>query len=884
MGFIKIAKRFIKRKFSPTTTAFIFRVSDIVVKYIRTSGWFRRKRRHGKYTYTVVSAVYNTAQYLDDFFNSLRKQTLNFRNNIQIVIVDDGSTDNTAEMIKKWQHRYPHNITYVFQGNSGPGAARRRGLELVKTPWVTFIDSDDFVHPAYFAVVDDFLTRHHGDMSSRSVRMLCCNSIFYMEKEGGFKNRHPLRFRFQHKETVLVRNDWDCILQLHIASAFFPTEKLLPYSQKMPSCHWPSFEDAYLILSYLDNTNSGVIGYCRGAQYYYRKRSKGDSLIDGSKQKKDRYLTLLREGYLGILRHSHNLNGGKTWAAAQLTVLYDLSWHIKEFCNNPPPACLNTREVEEYIQLLQECFSYISRETIEQEFSSSINAISFLHRVGMLSLFKKMNPSFFIVYIHRYDGTTGILRLVYYRGEDVRETFLLGGRPQIPFFVKDTTITFAGKQFCLRRELWFYVSGEEDQKFEARIGATETQLSLSEKRHQVIGMDDIRAAFKRRMPSESMQYADAWVFMDRDTEADDNAEHLYRYVMKNHPDKKIYFFLRQSSSDWNRLKAEGFNLVPFGSKVHKNIFCGCSIIISSHIDEYVTNFIGGVSETKRIVFLQHGMTSHDTSAWFNRKKIDLITTSSTREYDSIARNGSAYNLSAMETVLSGMARHDALAKSIGEHENMILIMPTWRKYLVASPMGMTNVRKPVSNFSESKYSKFWGDFLKAKRLQEIAKKYNMRIVFFPHRNMHVYLDAIDVPPCIDLPDPEYTIQDYFRKATVMVTDYSSVMYEMAFLRKPVVYYHFDHDEVFGGDHVWKKGSFDHVNDGFGPVAHEVGALCSEIENILARRGRPDDKYAERIDKAVTFRDGNNCSRIYEAILGISKPPLLSNHPATELIG
>ena len=55
--------------------------------------------------YAVVSACYNVADYLNDFLTSLIGQTLGFENNIQVILVDDGSTDNTPEIIKEWQKR-----------------------------------------------------------------------------------------------------------------------------------------------------------------------------------------------------------------------------------------------------------------------------------------------------------------------------------------------------------------------------------------------------------------------------------------------------------------------------------------------------------------------------------------------------------------------------------------------------------------------------------------------------------------------------------------------------------------------------------------------------------------------------------------------------------
>ncbi|MCR8687320.1 hypothetical protein, partial [Campylobacter sp. 1569] len=66
--------------------------------------------------------------------------------------------------------------------------------------------------------------------------------------------------------------------------------------------------------------------------------------------------------------------------------------------------------------------------------------------------------------------------------------------------------------------------------------------------------------FQKRLPKSNI-----WLFADRDIEADDNAEHLYRYVMQNHPEQEIVFALRKESPDWDRLEKEGFNLIEFGS-------------------------------------------------------------------------------------------------------------------------------------------------------------------------------------------------------------------------------------------------------------------------------------------------------------------------------
>ena len=70
-------------------------------------------------------------------------------------------------------------------------------------------------------------------------------------------------------------------------------------------------------------------------------------------------------------------------------------------------------------------------------------------------------------------------------------------------------------------------------------------------------------------PSEKYLSDGSWLLMDRETKADDNAEHFYRYMMQNHPEQTCYFVLNKTAPDWNRLEQEGFKLVEFGGSEYK---------------------------------------------------------------------------------------------------------------------------------------------------------------------------------------------------------------------------------------------------------------------------------------------------------------------------
>ena len=169
---------------------------------------------NGTQQYTVVSAVYNVEKYLNDYFSSLTKQSLNFKKHIQLILVDDGSTDRSAEIIKQWQAKFPKNIHYFYQENGGQASARNLGLQHVETEWVTFIDPDDFVSPDYFYKTDTFLS------NDTNISIVGCPLVFYFEDKDMVKDTHPLKYRFAKGDVVFPLSNLKDHLQLSASTAF----------------------------------------------------------------------------------------------------------------------------------------------------------------------------------------------------------------------------------------------------------------------------------------------------------------------------------------------------------------------------------------------------------------------------------------------------------------------------------------------------------------------------------------------------------------------------------------------------------------------------------------------------------------------------------------
>jgi glycosyltransferase involved in cell wall biosynthesis/CDP-glycerol glycerophosphotransferase (TagB/SpsB family) len=835
------------------------------------------------FKYSIVSAVYNIARYLDNYFESITNQTIDFNESIEIILVDDGSVDCSSEVIKKWASLYPQNIRYLYQNNAGQGAARNLGLKYAKHEWVTFIDADDFIALDYFEKIDEKIL---CAAPSQPLKMVSANYIFYYEDTDRISDTHPLRYRFAKGDCVLPATDLGKHIILNVNCVLFKRNRLIEHNIQFNPEIKPGFEDANFVNRYLIGLDDGFIAFLKSPQYFYRKREDGTSTLDTAWEHLGRYDQQLRLGVLGIIQESIK-KYGLVKDFIQRTALYDLSWHFKRLLNNENKlSLLSTEEKSAYKKLIQEIMTHISTETI---ISFELAGIWFYHKLGLLSLFKSTRPKFTIVYIDGLDSVKDLVKLRYFTDDPhCSERFSWDGNPVVPLYSTVIHHNFLDETFIYERIVWIRIG--DVKKLDVTISNVSTRISLRGKQHHKgISALDIHSAFKTSsiendtFPQEVLdlrhscqthetvlKYGNCWLLMDRDTQADDNAEHLYRYLQDTQPNIRTFFVLNETSFDWPRLKNEGFNLLPFGSNEHKLALLNASHLISSHADQYI---FGGLDKkwfsdllSYRYTFLQHGITKDDLSSWLNSKTIDCFVTATYPEFNSIAGSG-PYKFTQKEVVLTGFARHDNLRTLKESSEKTILIMPTWRNSLVGSPSGVGNERELNPNFSDTHYAQSWRDILNSESIKYLSEVYGYKIAFLPHTNIYPYISTFNVPDhiCIREQTDEESMQLTFSRSRILITDYSSVAFEVAAIDRAVVYFQFDASDVFSGGHTYRPGYYDYHRDGFGPICNSLQDTICALEEILKNDGQPCEQYLKRMQDTFAFGDNNSCQRIYEAI-------------------
>lgn len=828
------------------------------VKLFKIPAKFYKKKKNGFSKFTVVSAVYGVEKYLDDYFNSIINQNLNFKKNIQLILVDDGSLDNSKDIIKKWQNLYPNNITYIYKENGGQASARNLGLQYVKTPWVTFIDPDDFIDPSYFVSIDNYLEKN----KKLDFSMLSCNMFFYFEKNNFYRDDHPLNYRFK-KTQFLENQNLENFIQLSAGTALFKTDNILKFNCYFPEDIKSTFEDATFVNEYLLScAKDDKIVFIKEAIYYYRKREDNSSTVNQSWNHLDTYGNTLEYGYLPLLKKSVEKLGFVPFNIKFL-ILYHISWHFKHLVNKPQRAdFLNNDQKEKYLNLIDNIFEYYDFDFI-LNFNSKL--LNFYYKMGVINCFKKENMPYEILNIVDFDKEKRAICIKYFNKSESNIEIKIDGNKHPILHKKSISHNFLTRIFTYETKFWVYLP-KNCETIEVFIDKKIARIGNN-------GIDydkfDLSLIEKNLLDFDNTIDKNTWFFIDKDLHADDNAEHLYRYVKTNHPEKEIFFALRKESKDWDRLEQDGFNLVDFSTLKCDNAFKKSSKIISSHIDGYVINYFRqNTLKHRKFVFLQHGITKDDISTWLNDKKIDLFITATNQEFNSIIEDNNRYKFSTKEVVLSGFPRHDRLIENNISNTKQILVMPTWRKSIVGKIAGKNyNERELNQDFLNTQYAQHWLGFLKSPKLKELCTKYDFELAFNPHPNIKPYLEIMDLPDYIKTIEGQ-TIQKLFQESAFLITDYSSVAFDMAILNKTVLYYQFDEDEFFAGTHTYSKGYYDYRKDGFGPVCIDENSLLIETENILKNDGKISKKYEDIVNNTFCFQDTNNSKRVYKAILNL----------------
>lgn len=884
--------------------------------------------------FSLVSAVYGVQDYLPEFLASLDAQHGGL-DDTELVFVIDGSPDDSESIIRRWVDATGHRATVIVQENAGPGAARNAGIAAATGEWLGFPDPDDVLAPGYLDALRRFLAA-----GVDGIDFIAARALRFTGSIEHARDDHALGYRFRRGSRIASPAEDAKIIHLQISSSFVRRDALLRHAPEgFDERVRPTFEDGHLIAKLWLRSGTPPIGLLADAVYYYRQRSDGSSLVQGSAKDVARYTELPRHGYLSLLHEAAAVGPVPRWL--QFLVLYDLQWPFREDHGMASlTSGLEASVKRAYLEVVAEILAHMDDDAILQ---FNVTWVPLQIRLAWFVMKTGRLPDGLDVLIARTDVREQLVQLRFFQvGSTPEERLQLDGSDAAPVYAKTMAIEYFGRVFLHERILW--VSALEDVRvfrpgrslaepmrfgsrdlpyFEVttervwrgrsalppgRVAAAAAAVppgpsivpwsqplrraALAVRWRALVAFDRVRRALHERRVSREVKavgravrraavrrrYADAWVLMDRDVFARDNAETLYRYLRDEQPHVNAWFVIRRDSRDYRRLRREGFRLIPFGSRQHVILMLLAAHVVSSQANAYVTSPYDARRFGRggwKFTFLQHGVMKHDLSRWLNTKQIDLMMATTRPEYASLVADGTQYELTRREVALTGQPRHDELMAAVrrvpAAERDVILVMPTWRNYLLKLETGVGSARDLADGFWESTFLRCWMGLLSDPRLAELAERTGTRIVFAPHPNFQAHLRPRHLPGHVEyFSYAESDIKPMIARARVAITDYSSLGTEAAFAGVPVVYYQFDRDEFYRGAQVYRPGYFDVERHGYGPVVRDQGTAVDATERLLTDEeyGR---QYLRRVEADFRYRDERNCERAYLAIRSLDVP-------------
>ena len=289
-----------------------------------------------------------------------------------------------------------------------------------------------------------------------------------------------------------------------------------------------------------------------------------------------------------------------------------------------------------------------------------------------------------------------------------------------------------------------------------------------------------------------MQYQKLWLISERGDEARDNAYHLYKYILENRKDINARFVIEKGSPDIKKIEEIGGTAVEPKSFGHFVDFILAEKLISTHLYGAAPYGKASLSLLKLLpkkhhVFLRHGI--YKDKFILKDDIYDLIVLLSDNEIELVSESCQKV-VDALQVI--GLCRYDRLVNQADvSDDKIILIMPTFRMWL--EDASRTKNRDQI--FVKDPYFLCWNDLLNDERLISFCEARGYKIIFYPHNRSQKYLHNFrSKSENIILADSgSYDIQDLLVKSSVLVTDFSSVYFDFAYMKKPVAYYQFDEE-------------------------------------------------------------------------------------------
>ena len=375
-----------------------------------------------------------------------------------------------------------------------------------------------------------------------------------------------------------------------------------------------------------------------------------------------------------------------------------------------------------------------------------------------------------------------------------------------------------------------------------------------------------------------------WLISEDRNEARDNGICFFRWLMKAQSgsakdDKgqkrgyidrktKVFYAISYDSPDYKKVAKLG-PTVRYGSLMHWVIYFNCEFNISTQKACRPGTAVGYVLERFGInkgknVFLQHGITlSRATWLFYENTGMRVFICGAKPEYDYVCEE---FGYPKGYVSYAGFCRFDDYHRP-HEVKRQILLIPSWREW-IGSKNEFSDVYEDTSVFTNTEYYKKYQSLINSERLHRLLEENDVELYFYPHRNMQSFIGDFSTE-CdrIKIVDSKSgDIRKLLMESALMVTDYSSVALDFAYMKKPVVFYQFDVKRF--REAQYEAGYFDYETSGLGKWCESEEDVLAAVEKSVKGAFAVDAEFERAHADFFPRYDDKNCERVFKKMMSV----------------
>lgn len=868
-------------------------------------GTVRMEKKY-KYLVSIIIPVYNAENYLRRCLSSLLDQTYPFEK-IQVILIDNNSSDNSKELCLGYVYEYK-NVSFYSEKKQGVSFARNRGMECAEGKYIMFLDADDYLGKQTIKNVIGFFEQNENKV----------NLVTYHETklENGKCLKEHIRYKTLVKTGLYSLEKAIYALQVRL-NICIKNDLKIKFDSSL------SFqEDQKFCAEMLKNQK--YIGYVKEAEYYYEVHNSG--LVEQNSgpiqyfESTTRWFEEIFSSFEDVPRYYQALflhdciwkfKSNRFWpyhytqeefTIAQKRIVKLLS-HVDDDVIMKYPDIdiyeklywmrLKENSITPYIK--PEAISLIREKNI---FYTRKNVEIILKRIWINKGFKirgflKSTVFNFGVVPELYILVNGIEKKIlltdcaagYYKAKEKTNTFYgfeiqeaienslkiefklkLDGIEERVQFYNMPTVPFHSKCKSYITQNYVIEEGEKDI-----LVSKKEELDLTAYQKKDLEQTNNLKLKNIKLHAFSEKDNEVWLYYDSPSVILDNGFIQFLHDMNIQDGVQRYYILSNPRLiDMYKDNLDYNQIVLHGSDKHTELFFNADKIITSFSDEEVIWPLNDSKEKKQvrglfnaeIVYLQHGVL-HAHLPWYYSKYttlIDKIVISTAFEKDNFIKN---YDYQESDLITTGMPRYDLMKLNENVVSNRILFAPSWRSYLVGKVEGTSTKRiAEEERFVNSLYCKGITDFIFDEQLEMFLNENNLFLEIKLHPEFYqIYKDAFkeNKSDRIIFARENINLNDY----ALLITDFSSILYDFVYMKKPIVYFIPDKDEFLSGMNHYRELDIP-IEHGFGYFTYEEKNVVNYLKNRNDKIFDIDEKYKSKYENFF-FELTNVREGIYKAL-------------------